>query len=82
MRGAVPKGVAAPRGEISVTDIADVDAQHIGKARADGDAVLTVEPVEAAEADVVGDKRQRACRSFLAHAAHERAGGRHGRWRP
>ena len=58
--------------------IADVDAQHVGKARADGDAGALAEPVEAAEADVVGDERQRA-QSFLGHAAHERAGGLHGR---
>ena len=36
-----------PRGDTSVTRVADVDAQRIGKPRADGDALLAVEAVEA-----------------------------------
>jgi hypothetical protein len=50
--------------------IADIDAQGIGKARADGYALGGVEAVERAEADIVGDQAQRLD-AVLLDAAHE-----------
>jgi hypothetical protein len=70
VRGALPNGVDAARGD-ERDGVTDVDAQHVGKPRADGDAALVAEAVERPEADVVGDERQ-CLQAVLRHAAHER----------
>ena len=58
--------------------VADVDAQELREAHADGDAVLAVEAVQSTGTDVLGDQRQRL-QALLAQAAHlaaERLRGR------
>ena len=69
----VPSGVTSPSRRDQRDVVAEHEAEVVGQARADRDALAVVEAVERALPDVVGDDRELA-EVLAADAAHQRAG--------